>query len=542
MLGSTTRTQQSFQTLLRLARTHKRNGRPASADPLIRQRLADLAIRVETMKLEAYRQLTDTLRGRTPGIAASVSKLVVDRAEPRPRAHRARASWAPTARSARKDPRARDRGVWPDDFMFSLGLIIGGGTSQIQKNIISERGLGMPREKRRHDRFRTLARTRRRCSASAREFLARECPPALVRETAKRADGVPRALYAKMAELGWTGLIVPEAHGGLGLGTLELALVLEELGRVVAPGPVPRHAARHRGARARGHGGAAQKTWLPRLVAGEALGALAYLEESDRHDPAGIALAAQQDARRLSADGREALRRRRAGRRRSLLVAARTKAGSGPRGVRCSSSPRDTPGVRVRPLETIDLTRRVGEVELRRRRRRPHGRVARQEGEGWPLLARLLDLGGGRASPPTASAAPSARSRWRSSTAKVREQFGRPIGSFQALKHMAAEMVAEIEPSRSLVWYAAYALRPPPREAPRAASMAKARLGDVYSRDRQPRRADPRRHRLHLGARPAPLVQARALERGRVRRSDVPSRAARGGRWVLRSGSRLAVS
>jgi len=147
MLGSTTRTQQSFQSLLRLARSHKRNGRPASEDPLIRQRLADLAIRVETMKLEAYRQLTDTLRGRTPGIAASVSKLVStelnhDLART---AIDIMGSYGPLGR---KEKLARDRGAWPIDFMFSLGLIIGGGTSQIQKNIISERGLGMPREKR----------------------------------------------------------------------------------------------------------------------------------------------------------------------------------------------------------------------------------------------------------------------------------------------------------------------------------------------------------------------------------------------------------
>ena len=64
----------------------------------------------------------------------------------------------------------------------------------------------------------------------------------------------------------------------------------------------------------------------------------------------------------------------------------------------------------------------------------------------------------------------------------MRQQFGRPIGSFQALKHMAAEMVAEVEPSRSLVWYAAYAFDRRPREAARAAAMAKARLGDVYGR------------------------------------------------------------
>src|SRR5438876_3877183 len=145
MLGSTTRTQQVLQNLLRLARTHGRAGRPASADPAIRRRLADLAIRVETMKLEAYRQLTDTLRGRSPGIAASVSKLVTtelnhDLAEA---ALDILGSYGPLARGNR---RARDGGTWPVDFMFTLGLIIGGGTSQIQKNIIAERGLAMPRE------------------------------------------------------------------------------------------------------------------------------------------------------------------------------------------------------------------------------------------------------------------------------------------------------------------------------------------------------------------------------------------------------------
>jgi len=145
MLGSTTRTQQVFEGLLRLARTQGRGGRPASADPAVRRRLADLAIRVETMKLEAYRQLTDTLRGRPHGISASVSKLVTtelnhDLAEA---ALDILGSYGPLARGNR---RARDGGAWPLDFMFTLGLIIGGGTSQIQKNIIAERGLAMPRE------------------------------------------------------------------------------------------------------------------------------------------------------------------------------------------------------------------------------------------------------------------------------------------------------------------------------------------------------------------------------------------------------------
>src|SRR5262245_66653215 len=82
-----------------------------------------------------------------------------------------------------------------------------------------------------------LAEEQEALQRSAREFLARECPPALVRETAKGDDGVPRDLYRQMAELGWTGLLVPEKQGGLGLAALDLALVLEELGRVAAPGP-----------------------------------------------------------------------------------------------------------------------------------------------------------------------------------------------------------------------------------------------------------------------------------------------------------------
>jgi alkylation response protein AidB-like acyl-CoA dehydrogenase len=144
MLGSTTRTQQMFEGLLHVARTRRRAGKPAAADPLIRQRLADLAIRVESMKYHSYRQLTDVLRGRPPGIAASVNKLVSTELN-----HAICALAIEVLGDYgvldRKSRHVVDRGIWPYEFMFTLGLIIGGGTSQIQKNIISERGLGMPK-------------------------------------------------------------------------------------------------------------------------------------------------------------------------------------------------------------------------------------------------------------------------------------------------------------------------------------------------------------------------------------------------------------
>jgi alkylation response protein AidB-like acyl-CoA dehydrogenase len=146
MLGSTTRTQQMFNSLLRLARQQQRYGRPAAEDPVIRQRLAELMIRVESMKYHAFRQLTDNIKKRSPGIGASVNKLVSTELnhDIAALAIEVMGSCGPLARSSRH---VIDRGVWPYEFMFTLGLVIGGGTSQIQKNIISERGLGLPRGK-----------------------------------------------------------------------------------------------------------------------------------------------------------------------------------------------------------------------------------------------------------------------------------------------------------------------------------------------------------------------------------------------------------
>lgn len=144
MLGSTTTTQMMMNGLLRLARTCHRNGAPAMEDPVIRQQLADLLIRVETMKYHAFRQLTNAIRKRPAGIGASVNKLVSTELN-HDIAAMALDIMGQYGSLGRGALHVHDRGDWPVHFMFSLGLIIGGGTSQIQKNIISERGLGMPR-------------------------------------------------------------------------------------------------------------------------------------------------------------------------------------------------------------------------------------------------------------------------------------------------------------------------------------------------------------------------------------------------------------
>jgi alkylation response protein AidB-like acyl-CoA dehydrogenase len=144
MLGSTTQTQGLFDGLLRLARRTRRGGRPVAEDPLVRQRLAELKIAVEALRWNAYRNLTSALRGRAAGIEASVTKLATTELnhELARTAIELMGLAGPLYRGSRH---LEDGGLWPYQFMFSLGMIIGGGTSQIQKNIIAQRGLGLPR-------------------------------------------------------------------------------------------------------------------------------------------------------------------------------------------------------------------------------------------------------------------------------------------------------------------------------------------------------------------------------------------------------------
>ncbi len=328
---------------------------------------------------------------------------------------------------------------------------------------------------------------------SAAEFLAAECPPALVREVATSEDGVPRALYGKMAALGWLGLIVPEKFGGAGLGMLDLALLCEQIGASVVPGPFFSSAVLATLALLHGGSAAQKKHWLPRLAAGEVFGALALLEESDWLAGAGVAARARQHRTGKSGTGKSSAGKNPTGWTLSgtklfvldahiadVLIAAFRTGGRGEDGVTLFLVPRDAPGVEVLPLPSVDVTRRLAEVRFTQVEV-PAAAVLGAPGAGWKTVARVLDgaavalaadsLGGAQRAVDMAVA-----------YSGVRQQFGRTIGSFQAIKHMAAEMVSEIEPARALLWYAGYAADALPREAPRAASMAKACLGDVYSR------------------------------------------------------------
>src|SRR5688500_14171331 len=119
---------------------------------------------------------------------------------------------------------------------------------------------------------------------AARDFLTRECPMPYVRRMMDDARGFDDAQWAKMAELGWLGLTVPEAHGGAGLGFVDLVVVLEEMGRVVLPGPFFSTTVIAAPALADAASPALQAEWLPKIAAGRARGTLALLERSARWD------------------------------------------------------------------------------------------------------------------------------------------------------------------------------------------------------------------------------------------------------------------
>ena len=323
----------------------------------------------------------------------------------------------------------------------------------------------------------SLSETQEQLQQSARDFLTRACPTAFVREVMKDTDGFPRGFYQQLGELGWHGLIVPETFGGLGLTMLDLTVLMEEVGRAVMPGPffsstLATLAILQAGSAAQ------KKRWLPRLAAGQALGTLAFVEESDRLDGDGITTRAKKvrgnyrlnGTKLFVADAHVA----------DVVIAAFRISGKGEAGVTLFLVPRETPGLTVKPLPTIDQTRRVCEITFDDAEI-PSTAVLGKVGDGWKPFACVLDAAAVLLSADSLGGAQKALEMAVESS-KVREQFGRPIGSFQAVKHMAAEMVSEIEPARNLVWYAAYAYDSVPRDAARAAAMAKARLSEVYMR------------------------------------------------------------
>lgn len=312
---------------------------------------------------------------------------------------------------------------------------------------------------------------------SARVFLEAESPMRLVRQLMSEEEGHSPALWQQLASLGWLGMIIPEEDGGLGLSFVEMALVLEEMGRVVLPGPFFSTAVCAATLLSGPGTGQVARSLLPGIAAGELRVTVAWLESCGRLDPDAIRTRWRPVAGGIELRGTKVFVPDALGAD-WILVAARAAGSSGREGVDLFLVPSGADGVTIVPLQTLDQTRKQAEVRLEGVRLSPEDRVG-TEGSGWPQLERMAQYA--RTALAAESCGGAARVLEMSvDYAKVREQFGKPIGSFQAIQHKCADMMVKVESGRSAAWYAAWAIASGAPDVNLASAMAKAYCSDAF--------------------------------------------------------------
>jgi alkylation response protein AidB-like acyl-CoA dehydrogenase len=310
---------------------------------------------------------------------------------------------------------------------------------------------------------------------TARRFFEAECPTALVRRVMADGTGDAPELWRKIVELGWTGLLVPEEHGGLGGSFADLIVVLEEAGRALLPGPFVSTATGGTAALLAGCSAAQRAELLPRVARGALRATLAVAEESGRFDADAITLQARRvDGGLVLAGEKHFVVDAQASE--ILVVAART-GGAGERGITLCLVDRLAPGVSVTPLRTVDMSRRICRVAFDRARVAPD-RILGAPDTGWPILQRALAVS---AAGLAAEMVGTAQKALDLTVAYVKErvQFGKPVGSFQAVKHKCVDMLVAVENARSLAYYAAWAVDEDASESRHAVAMAKAYASDM---------------------------------------------------------------
>lgn len=292
-----------------------------------------------------------------------------------------------------------------------------------------------------------------------RRFLSEQCPPTAVRAILEGGERYDKALYAGLAELGVLGAAIPEEYGGVGLGHLELCVVAEELGRVLAPVPVA--SSIYLSAEFLLLAGAeSQKSeWLPKLASGEAIGTFAMVEGQGRTKPESIK--ARVSGGRLSgekmpvADGCDAD---------FAIVAARDEKD----GVSLYVVSLTGEGVTRKALESIDPTRGQARITFDN----APVELLGNPGDGWHIATQVLDRAAVLMAFEQLGGADRALEMARD-YALDRMAFGRPIGSFQAIKHILADMYVSATLARSNCYYGAWALSSGASELPVAAATAR---------------------------------------------------------------------
>jgi alkylation response protein AidB-like acyl-CoA dehydrogenase len=312
---------------------------------------------------------------------------------------------------------------------------------------------------------------------AARSWTQEKSPVTAFRKLrdSKSELGFDAAVWSEMGEMGWAGVIVPEAYGGSDFGYLGLGLILEETGRTLTASPLLSTALVGASALVLGGSEAQKQAWLPKLAAGQAIATLA-VDEGPHHHPEQTALAASRTANGYSLSGTKTFVLE--GLAADLIVVA----------ARTSGSPGDTQGITLFLVtgEANGLTRKA----LHLADSRGHAQltfanvelgaeaVLGQVDGGFELLDQILD----RARAGLAAEMLGASAQAFETTLdylKTRTQFGQLIGSFQALQHRAAKMYTELELSRSAVEAALQAIDDRANNVPELVSLAKARIGDT---------------------------------------------------------------
>jgi len=305
---------------------------------------------------------------------------------------------------------------------------------------------------------------------TVRSFLDQKSPETEVRRLRETDEGYDPAVWKQMGEqLGLQGLIVPEEFGGSGYSYVELGVVLEEMGRALLCAPYFSTVVLAGNALLHSGDDAAKKDYLPGIASGETIATLAFTEPSGKWDEAGITMEAMKKGdgwvlngtKSFVLDGATAS---------LILVAARTGKGVSLFGVEGDAS-----GLTRTALSTMDQTRKQAKLEF-------NGTPARligTEGDGWKTLSTVLDLAAVALAAEQVGGAQKVLDM-SVEYAKVRIQFGRPIGSFQAIKHKCADMLLEVESAKSAAYYGMWCASEMNDELPSVASLAKAYCSEAY--------------------------------------------------------------
>ena len=454
-------TQNRLNSLIDLMKSETIDGQRVIDKPIFRDRLLSIQGRLMAQQSNALRILSSQINeDQDANLAKSIVKL--QGTELRHELEGLAIDAMGELGTLYEDsPHLRDEGAWQMTYMYFLGLIIGGGTNQIQKNIISERALGMPKEPKIQGAlimYFGLSEEQKSLEENIQRFLSDNASLDIIKAVANGDEDKAKEVHKGIIELGLSGLIVPEEYGGLELNMLFATVVSAALGSGTAP--VPFAGSYIMSPMAINLAGNAEQknNWLPKIAGGEVQVGVGISEYVGAREDAGIEFTNGKVSGRslFVIDGKGA----------DAYILA-NKSGE------LYLIDSNNSGIEVVELTTVDKTRTSIELIL--------NDVDAEFLEGSKdkaIIEKVLDAGRLMLAADTVGAAQVMLDKSVAYSLE-RKQFGRLIGSFQAVKHMCAEMAADLEPCHSMIWHAAHCQDNVPEEARLMACQTKAHISEV---------------------------------------------------------------